>query len=57
MPDTYTTAQLAQDIMNTVSSNAAPVVTASILLGVANFIIGWWMSSIGLLSKDPFKGR
>jgi len=49
-PD-YTQAMLMSDIMRVVTENAPAIVSAAILIGVVNFILGWFMASIAVLAK------
>lgn len=49
-PD-YTQAMLMSDIMATITANAPIIVYAAILIASANFIIGWFMESLKILSK------
>lgn len=49
-PD-YTTAMMMSDIMNILSQNLPPVIQVAILIGVVNFVLGWFMDSIQTLGK------
>lgn len=49
-PD-YTQAMLMSDIMAVVQENAPVIIYAAILIGVINFVIGWFMSGIIMIAK------
>jgi len=49
-PD-YTTAMMMSDVMNVIAQNAPPVIQVAIFVGVVNFVIGWFMSSISMIAK------
>lgn len=53
-PD-YTTAQMVSDIMASISANAPPIVMAAIILATANFIIGWFIYSLQMLTRESFR--
>lgn len=57
MPNDYTIQQMLADIMAVVQENAPYIIAAAILLACVNFIINWFMHSLGFITKDTFGRR
>lgn len=57
MPADYPFTQLMADIMAVITQNSPQIVSIALLLGVVNFIIGWFMYSVNSLTRESFGGR
>lgn len=57
MPPDYPFSQLMADIMAVISDNSPQIVAVALLVGVINFIVGWFMDAVFSLTRESFGRR